>query len=167
MGFQVTHAVAHCHYLRPFPSTYVMARIKILIYSNLFVLMNGHVTDQISSPWWVIIITSIFYCMGLAAHTASFAFTICIRLMLPEQVLPLLFKWNPLLQLQWWLPNRFLQLCWQFPLLLTHSFMSIKKNKTQQRERNYCKTKGLEFTSSCRRNKVLSLFSSTIITIRK
>lgn len=40
--------------------------------------MNDHVTDQISSPWWVIIITSIFYRMGLAAHTASFAFTICI-----------------------------------------------------------------------------------------
>ena len=55
-----------------------MARIQILIYSNLFVLMNDHVTDQISSPWWVIIITSIFYGMGLAAHTAGFAFTICI-----------------------------------------------------------------------------------------
>ena len=42
-----------------------------------------------------------------------------------------------------------------------------QKNKTQQRERNYCKTKGLGFTSSCRRNKVSSLFSSTIIMIRK
>lgn len=94
-------------------------------------------------------------------------YNLYIRLMLPEQVLPLLFKWNPLLQLQRWLPKRFLQLCWQFPLLLTHSFMSIKKNKTQQRERNYCKTKGLWFTSSCRRNKVSSLFSSTIIIIRK
>ena len=54
---------------------------------------------------------------------------IFIWLVVPEQVLPLLSRLNPSSQLQRWLPNRFLQLCWQFPLLPAHSFISIREKK--------------------------------------
>ena len=57
---------------------------------------------------------------------------IFIWLVVPEQVLPLLSRLNPSSQLQRWLPNRFLQLCWQFPLLPAHSFISIREKKIWQ-----------------------------------
>ena len=50
--YQVTHAIAHAHFLFSFPSTYVVTRFVLVIqlflhvyYGNVYKRTFGHVTD--------------------------------------------------------------------------------------------------------------------------